>query len=480
MGKRALVDRRTVLRGMLYGGVTSLALPLLEQFLDGNGVAYADGTPLPNRFVLLFWGNGTRLKQWIPSKTGRGYPLSPILSSYAPVKDYVSVISGAEYKTRGTVHHEGAAGMLTAAPYTPQQGINSTVSTLSFDQVMAKQLGAGSRFKSLELAVTKGAYGIEGTTLQYIYHNGPDDPNPPEFSPAALFQRIFGGNSLDGRYGSVLDTVLADIAVLQKRVGASDRARLDAYAAQVRTIEMSLQGGQGGCSQPPNPGKDTADLNTVANLTSRSNALWSLMATSLACDLTRVVSVQYSAGVGGNVLPSEVYKNTPIYEGGQKPILNDNIHNITHNESTKEQPAVATACAFFQSQFSNLLQKMVATPDGSGNLLDNSVVMATSEVAEGHNHRSLHVPIVLAGRARGKLVSTGIHYAGNASKGAGAIVAASPANNWDDFGDCTTAADNAMNATNVHLTLLRAMGSTQTSYGLKEAASKTTIPELLV
>lgn len=292
----------------------------------------------------------------------------------------------------------------------------------------------------------------------------------------------FGGATLGPgpAYGSVLDTVLADLGSLQKRLGASDRARLEAYATQVRAIETNLQGAAGACVRPADVGADSASIDSVANLTQRANAFWALIASALACDLTRVVSVQYSGGVGGTQVPDELYSKTPIYKNGSdKPLRNDVNHSLTHDESTYSQPAVATFSAFYQGQFSNLLQKMVATPDGTGNLLDNSAVMVTTEVAEGRRHREMHIPILVAGRARGRLVGTGIHYAGNAGKGRGGVAGTSPANEWLDDGDCNTSDNNAMNPTDVHLTLLRAMGSTRQSYGLKEAASSTTIPELL-
>lgn len=208
MAFHSIVDRRTVLRGMLYGGATSIALPLFEQFLNGNGVAYADVTTLPNRYVLLFSGNGTRLKHWIPARTGPDYELSPILRAYAPVKQYVNVITGASFRVQGVVHHRGHAAMMTAAPYIDQSmmgRIRSTVSTASFDQTMAATLGNGSRFKSLQIGVQDRVNKEEGTNPQFLSHNGPDDPNPPEYSPAALFKSMFGDTALNSTssYGSV-------------------------------------------------------------------------------------------------------------------------------------------------------------------------------------------------------------------------------------------------------------------------------------
>lgn len=238
--------------------------------------------------------------------------------------------------------------------------------------------------------------------------------------------------------------------------------------------------GGGVCAQPGDPGPDNSALNSIVNLTQRANAFWSLISTALVCDLTRVVTVQYSGAVGDTQCPDELYSKTPIYiNGSDKPTKNDSTHSLTHLETTGGQPAVGAFSAFYQGQFSNFLQKMVATPDGTGNLLDNSAVMVTSELAEGHDHREMHMPILVAGRARGKLRSTGIHYAANATEGRGGASGTSPANQWVGNGDCITSSNNSLNTTNVHLTLLRAMGSTRQSYGTGDAASSTVISELL-
>lgn len=474
------IDRRTFLRGTLYGAATTIALPMLEMFLDTNGEAHADGTSLPPRFVLLYWGNGTRISQWLPSTTGPGYALSPVLAPYAPVKDYVSVVTGLKCGIGGIVHHWGIAGMLSAAPY--QSSGTGTVTTLSqptFDQVVAAQIGTTTRFKSLELGVMSPTKSDEGTTLQYLSHNGPNSVNPAQCSPAELFKRLYGQNALSTSYGSVLDTVLSDITSLQQRLSATDRQRMDEFATQVRQIESSLQSKSGlDCAALTDPGIDSASVNTVAALTKRSQDMWSLMCTALSCDLTRVISVQYCGPSDCIQVPPEVFSGVSLYEGGGKPLANDVTHGMTHNESSFDQPVVTKWSTFFQAQFSDLLVKMKATADGSGNLLDHAAVMITSELSQGRNHSNLHMPMVLAGRANGKLVYPGIHLAANAT-GAAQVSGPTPANTYDASGDITTNGANFVNATDAHMTVLRALGISQASYGQAGAASTTPLSPLL-
>jgi hypothetical protein len=131
--------RRSVLRGLAYGAGVSVGLPVLEAMLDSHGRALADGTALPKRFGVFFWGNGVRLASYLPSTTGT-YALSDTLKPLEKVKDYVSVASGFSIKTgneRG--HHAGCVGILSAAPMLSQDPKGapyaSTFNAPSIDQV---------------------------------------------------------------------------------------------------------------------------------------------------------------------------------------------------------------------------------------------------------------------------------------------------------------------------------------------------------
>jgi hypothetical protein len=126
-----------------------------------------------------------RLPKWTPSATGAGYQLTEELAGLAAVKDYVSIVSGMGIKSgndRG--HHAGTVGILSGAPFISQdpQGapFASTFSAPSIDQVVAEQVGASTRFRSLELGISRAVVRGEGSTLRYLSHNGPDNTNPPE------------------------------------------------------------------------------------------------------------------------------------------------------------------------------------------------------------------------------------------------------------------------------------------------------------
>ncbi|HKU43418.1 MAG TPA: DUF1552 domain-containing protein, partial [Polyangiales bacterium] len=249
------IRRRTLLRGLAYGGAVSVALPVLECMLDGSGRALAQGAPLPKRFGVFFWGNGVRMARYLPSTTG-SYELSETLKPLANVKDYVSVVSGYDIKTgnqRG--HHAGCVGILSGAPMISQDPKGapyaSTFSAPSIDQVVAASVGKLTRFKSLEVGVSKNVTTGEGTTLRYLSHNGPDNPNPPEYSPKALYARVFGTGfsapnqtpSIDPKLAlrrSVLSAVREDATALRARLGRNDQQRLDQHFESIRALENQI------------------------------------------------------------------------------------------------------------------------------------------------------------------------------------------------------------------------------------------------
>ena len=243
---RAL-DRRTLLRGMLGGTAVSIGLPLLECFLNTSGDALAAGGALPLRFGLFYWGNGVLPDFWNP--TGEGdvdsFALSPQLKPLEPVKSKICVVSGTAVKMANVVPHmSGAAGILSGVPLIGTTDVDNTFGGPSIDQFIAAEIGGETRFRSLE-------FGVE--PREGLSFNGPYSKNPPEDSPHALFERVFGAGFrepgedalLDPSIAlrrSVLDVVMADANRIGKRVSASDRIRLEQHLDGIRELELRLGG----------------------------------------------------------------------------------------------------------------------------------------------------------------------------------------------------------------------------------------------
>jgi uncharacterized protein DUF1552 len=432
------LSRRDVLRGA--GAL--VALPTLEAMLGSGGVAYADGTPLPLRFGIFFFGNGVIRSRWVPAQVGATWSLSEELSPLANVKDYVNVASGREIKVpdlRG--HHNGAAAILSATPFIPIPPNGAPYSSKfggpSIDQVAADVIGLTTPIKSLQLAVSKRPEKEQGPTVQFVSHRGPDSPLAPEVSPANLFTRLFGGGlATDPRTRarlSALDAVRDDARRLQQRLGAADRARLDAHLTAIsevrREILATAPPATGACVVPPAPAETNADVNGNEPLQAVSRAMSDLLALAWACDLTRVATFQHHGATSSTVFAAE----------GQ--IVPE--HLLTHDVASQDQVHDAVMATMRNCAY--LLEKLKATPEGAGNVLDRSCVLITTDVCEGLFHSGTDYPILVAGCAGGALKYPGVH-------------------------DRSTASENT---SDVLLSCLRAVGTGLTSVGGDTAASST-------
>lgn len=457
--RRPPLSRRTLLRGTLGGLSVAVALPTLESMLNSHGTAFAQEGAFPKRFGFYFWGDGVRLDQWNPTTTGAGYQLSTALQPLMNVKEYVSVVSGTELRTRGQGHHNGQCALATGAPYIQQDPggapYASTYAGPSIDQIVATAWEAESPrpFRSLELGISERLNRNEGTTLNFFSHNGPDSPNPPEYDPRAVFERLFtdgfvGGGAEpappDPRWSlrkSVLDVVRQGAAELNGRLGKTDRARLEQHLDSIRTIEnklTALENGQNpgaiACAAPLEPGA-LPDPEEGEPLIERTELHAELLAMALACDLTRVFSISFSCGVSGTVFPSLG--------------INTGRHNLSHDEGD-DQPGMQSSTVYIMERLATFLEKFKAVPEGTGNLLDNMAMMASTDVSEGLPHSIDDYPVLVIGKAGGTLVHPGIHFR---SEG--------------------------QNTSDIHFTVLQALGLPFASFGGEDGESSTTIPALL-
>jgi hypothetical protein len=417
---KTFIKRRTMLRGLVGGVAVGIGLPPLEAMFNANGTAYAQGAAIPKRLGVFFWGNGVRLDHWTPVDTGTTWTPSASLAPLTAVKDYVNVVSGMSVQTgneRG--HHAGTVGILSGAPMIsephPNSSYASTFSAPSIDQVAAAAIGTTTRFRSLEVGISQRLDTVEGTTLHYLSHNGPDSANPPEYSPSAVFNRLFGAdfvapgttpvmpamNVASVLKKSVLDAVLGDITGLKMKVGTADGARLDQHLDNIRSIENRLAttadpvAAQAMCSKPATPAALPAEMSSHEALAERMTAMSSLIAMALACDQTRVFSIMFSGSVNGTVF-WEVMATT-------------GHHDLTHNEAG-DQPTVQAATVFTMQQLATLLTTLKGVSEGAGNLLDNCAILASSCVAEGLVHSLTDYPILVAGKAGGAITYPSVHY----------------------------------------------------------------------
>lgn len=406
-------SRRNVLRGAMRGSAIVVGLPLLDLFLDGNGEAMANGAPIPVRFGTWFWGCGVNTARWFPSKLGRDYDLKAELSPIGPWKNKVSVFSNFNCVLDGKpnlVHWSGVMATLSgAAPL--KGGVTGGSSELpTIDVLVAEAIGKGTRFRSLELACT-GQSGVS-----YSMQAG-STVNPSEVDPVQLYRRLFGTGFQDPNKGefkpdpaimarqSVLSSVKEEREDLMRSLGAADRQRMDQYFTSVRQMEQQLghmlekPAPAEACVVAKEPGQ--AALGPTWDVATRTHdILAQMLVMALACNQTRVFNMALS-NAGSNL---------------RKPGDPVSFHELTHEEPVDEKLGYQPRATFFiersMETFANLLKHMDGIKEGAGTLLDNSLVLATSESNFAKIHSVDNLPILVAGKAGGKWKS-GQHISGN-------------------------------------------------------------------
>jgi hypothetical protein len=475
--RKLVISRRTLLRGAAYGLGAAVGLPVLESMLNGNGNALADGSPLPTRFGTFYWGNGVIAQYWFPSQTGASWELTKLLTPLTKVKDYLSIVSGTVvYISYAVSGHMGSLQSITSGALgTPQGGLNHAYANKTFDQTIADAIGTTTRFKSLHfgIASTDASDADFGAVAKSISHNGPNSPNLPEYDPVALYDRVFGDGFSSGTSPSVasvtlttrrsvLDVVAADTKALQARLGSNDRQRLDQHLQGIVDLEKQLQGMPSTvtCAKPTRP---TSSYPAIDNEQIQWEPLIAaqneLLAFSLACDQTRVFTYRLSP-----CNDYTVYPGFPTFKADPNSTdTGTSMHAYTHYEGS-DQPNVQKCVTFSMSKFAQLLELLMATPDGTGTLLDNCAILGFTECTEGHTHNASGqpgIPIIVAGRGGGTLVHPGIHYK-------------SP-----QQGDASSE-DRGRNVSCVPLTFMKALGTGITSWGTGPGKATKVISELLV
>ncbi len=386
------LSRRALLRAA--AGATAV-LPWLE--------AFGQTTP-PRRLVLFFSPNGTVYPKWECAQTAAGLQLSPILAPLAPHKDQLVVLGNVDVKSAehgpGDGHGKGIGHLWTGTEMWGNDAPGSVwwAGGPSVDQVAADALGKTTPFKSVELGVQVQAARV----WDRMCYRGAAQALPPELDPRAAFDRLFAAVDPDpmaaakrrARRKSILDGVLGELTALQPKVGGADRARLDAHFTAVRELEQRVNAAATAapsCLRPAAPGPFV--VNDPAAFEAIGRAQMDLLAMALACDLTRVASLQFSS-------------STSAFLFAWLGCTADH-HELSHRADADlaAQAQLEAIHRWYAQQFGYLLDALSGLAEHSGTLLDHSLVVWGNELGKGNTHSHTQVPFVLAGKAGGALTT---------------------------------------------------------------------------
>ena len=396
MIRKKSLSRRTVLRGV---GCT-LALPLLDSMVPALSAQRKTAANPVRRFGTVYVPNGMAMEYWSPQGVGSEYETTPILAPLSPFRDQTVVISG--LSRAWEANHAGAStSFLTGAK--GNRGEVDIRADVSIDQIIARQLGKETQLASLELGLdSRGNSGECSGGYSCVYTNtlswrGATTPIHPESDPRAVFERLFGdGGSTDAssrralikRDRSLLDSVTEKIADLQRSIGPSDRGKVDEYLEGVRDVERRLVRAEMQSElELPEMDQPEGIPRTFADY---ARLMFDMQRLAYQVDMTRVITLMMGREQSGRT-----YNEIGVP---------DAHHPLSHHAHNPVKIATMSKINVFHAQlFAEYLQKLRATPDGDGSLLDHMVILYGAGMSDSDRHSQDDLPLVVAGGAAGAL-----------------------------------------------------------------------------
>jgi hypothetical protein len=402
------LSRRTVLRGL----GTMMALPFLDSALPRAArAALAAAGPAaaaaPRRMAFVYIPQGAYMPYWMPKTEGAHFELTDCLKPMAAHRKDMIVFGGltcdkARANGDGGGDHARASGaFLTGAQPKKTAGANFYAG-VSADQVAAQRLGDKTRLASLEMAI-EGYRGSGNCDSGYacVYEHtlawrNATTPLPTEVNPRQVFNRLFADQNKDPETlarnelrASVLDAVLADANDLNRRLGGSDRQKLDQYLSGVRELELRITRAEK-LSPVVLPDDVERPAGVPADLTAHIRLMCDLMVLAFQTDVTRI-STFMLAREGSE----QKYRMAGVNEGH---------HTISHHQNNPDNiNKIKAINAYHMTQFAYLIEKLKSVREGEGTLLDNCMIAYGSGIADPNRHAHEDLPLLIVGKGGGTI-----------------------------------------------------------------------------
>ena len=392
------LSRRTVLRGL----GASLALPLLDSMIPALSSASAQAAQPVKRLGVVYVPNGMAMKSWTPATEGADFEITRILQPLAAYRDRMLVLTGLDGpRSNAGVHASASTRFLTGA--IPARVESNLQAAVSIDQLVARQLGRETQLGSLELALDKndvfGSCDI-GFSCQYtstIAWRDANTPLPMETNPRLVFERLFGDIGTTDpavrlrrirKDQSLLDAVSDRVSELNRSVGAGDRARLDQYLDAVRDVERRIQMAE------VQSNRELPEVEQPSGIPDsyeeHAKLMFDMQVLAYQTDLTRVITFMLGRELSGRTYAEIGVPDShhPTSHHRDDPVLYEKVTKI--NE-------------FHTSLLAYYLDKLDATPDADGSLLDNMLLLYGAGMSDSNRHSNTGLPLLLFGGGAGTL-----------------------------------------------------------------------------
>ncbi len=420
---RKHIPRRTILRGL---GV-SLALPLLDSMFPAlEPLARAAAVPKTPRFVGIFSPHGWSPGYWDFAASGPIAEFPFILKPLEKWRDNITVISGLDatssFPPPGTAggDHSRSAAVLSGVP--PKKTVSEDIYLgTTIDQMIAQKYGQDTALPSIQLGIEDQSalatcpWGYSCAYVNSISWSGPTKPLPHEANPQVVFERLFGDGSTPQErlarkqaQASLLDAVTHEVARLNKTLPGTDRTRLNEYLDDIREIERRLQN----VAKSTDPSPDAkVPYGMPESFEEHIKLMWDLQVLAFKADITRVSTLMYAHDVSMRSYP----------ESG---VVTANHAASHHGGVPKRAEDWAKINRFHVQCLPYFLEKLKATPDGDGNLLDHTLILWASNMGDSnlHSHKNVGHMLIGAGHKGGNhikaegstanLLLTTLHLAG--------------------------------------------------------------------
>jgi len=403
MVMRKSLSRRTMLRGI---GAT-IALPLLDAMVPAMTALQKTPARPVRRLGVVYHPNGVIYENWLPKGVGRDFTLSPTLEPLEPFKNQLVVVTGlsshqAEALGDGGGDHSRASGTYLTGVHVKKS--DSVVGNgMSMDQIAAKAFERETQLSSLQLtaddnslvgACDVGYSCAYSSTLSWLT---PTLPLMAENNPRVVFERLFGASeSTDPRVRasrlrqdrSILDSVTSRVRELQQTLGPTDNRKMGDYLESLRDVERRIQKAEEQSS------KEIPDVVRPAGVPDgfqpHVELLYDLQLLAYQSDLTRVITFMYGREQTGRPYPQI---------GIPEP-----HHPLTHHQNDAGKMAKCTIIQTYHIRlFVSYLDKLQATPDGDGTLLDNVMLLYGGGISNSDRHTHGPLPTLLLGGGAGTL-----------------------------------------------------------------------------
>ena len=395
------LPRRTFLRGA--GSV--LGLPLLSAMTPALSRAQSSAAPV-QRLGFVYGPNGIArnfkgINYWTPKGEGSNFELSTILTPLAPYRNRMLIVSGLA-QHQADAFDDGANGDHTRGTSTWLTGVHpkhtegaDVRNGISADQIAAAQLGKNTALPSLELAIDLNFLGGQCENsyscayLNTLAWSTATTPLPTENNPRIVFERLFGDGGTSAQRlrqaranRTILDSVMEDFHRLQQSLGPSDRTIVSDYVDAVQEVERRIQ------SVEARGAADLPTLERPAGIPERFDEhvtlMYELQWLAFRADVTRVVTFML-----GRELNFRTYPEIGITEGH---------HGLSHHGDSPAQIEKLSRLNTYQATlFASFLEKLQATADGDGTLLDHSTFLYGAGLSNPNLHAHYDLPLAVVG-----------------------------------------------------------------------------------